>query len=65
MSAKFFIVANRRGEITYKPAEQCIATNLDAYLSFDTPCYEHVLAQADTEEQAQRFVELLRNRRAA
>lgn len=63
MTAKFFVVANRNGSITHKPAEAIIAANLDAYFEIDTPLYEVVLAQADTEEQAQRFVDLLLQRR--
>jgi hypothetical protein len=63
MTARYFVVAGRSGAITHKPAEATIAANLDAYFELDTPLYEVVLAQADSEEQAQRFVELLVQRR--
>lgn len=56
MTAKFFVVAERNGNITYRPAEETIARNLE----FDTPLPDRVLAQADSAEQAERFVALLR-----
>jgi hypothetical protein len=61
VTAKFFIVAERDGNITYRPAEETIARNLE----FDAPLPDRVLAQADTDEQAQRYVNLLRNRSAS
>lgn len=64
MKAKYFVTANRSGEVTYKPAEHAIAHNVDAYLSFDTPLPDMVLAQCDTEAQAKRFVDLMTKARA-
>lgn len=65
MAAQYFVVTDRQGNITYKPAAEVVTRNAEAFLRFDTPLYEAVLAQADTANQAQRYVDLLRNRRAA
>jgi hypothetical protein len=66
MTAKYFIVADRNGNISHKPAGEVVTRNTEAYLRFDTPLHcDLVLAQADTVDQGQRFVELLSNQRVA
>lgn len=66
MTAKYFIVADRDGNIVHKPAGEVVTRNSEAYLRFDTPTHcDVVLAQADTVDVALRFVELLKNQKVA
>jgi len=65
MSAQFFVVVDEHGNISCKPAAEVTTRNTECWLDSRSVFADMVLAQADTQEQGDRFVALLRNQRAA
>jgi hypothetical protein len=65
MTAKYFIVLDQiNGDIKSRPAEAVISENASAFAA-KTKTSQIVLAQADSEEQAERFLSLLKHGAAA
>jgi len=65
MSAQFFVVSDPEGNISCKPASEVVSRNAEAWTHPENARFDIVLAQADSQDQGERFVALLRNQRAA
>ena len=61
MTAKYFVVVDRQSGVLSVASASILSTIQSAYAHGEQPAVM-VLAQADSEAQAKRFLDLLRNR---
>jgi len=65
MTAKYFVVLDQiNGNLYVRPSECVTSENTSAYTA-NLKTSQIVLAQADTSEEANRYLKLLRNEMAA